>query len=48
MYYDEQPKKIYKDSVYNPFNRFFFLFSHSSKVETGWAIPFLGWNLLPF
>ena len=48
MYYDDQQKKIYKDSVYNPFNRFFFLFSHSSKVETGWAIPFLGWNLLPF
>ena len=48
MYYDEQPKKIYKDSVYNPFNRFFFLFLHSSKVETGWAIPILGWNLLPF
>ena len=48
MYYDDQPKKIYKDSVYNPFNRFFFLFLHSSKVETGWAIPILGWNLLPF
>ena len=48
MYYDDPPKKIYKDSVYNPFNRFFFLFIHSSKVETGWAIPFLGWNLLPF
>ena len=46
--YDDQPKIIYKDSVYNPLNRFFFLFSHSSKVETGWAIPFLGWNLLPF
>ena len=46
--YDDQPKIIYKDSVYNPLNRFFFLFSHSSKVETGWAIPFIGWNLLPF
>ena len=46
--YDDQPKIIYKDSVYNPLNRFFFLFSHSSKVETGWAIPFVGWNLLPF
>ena len=46
--YDDKPKIIYKDSVYNPLNRFFFLFSHSSKVETGWAIPFIGWNLLPF
>ena len=46
--YDDQPKIIYKDSVYNPLNRFFFVLSHSSKVETGWAIPFIGWNLLPF
>ena len=46
--YDDQPKIIYKDSVYNPLNRFFFFLSHSSKVETGWAIPFIGWNLLPF
>ena len=46
--YDDQPKIIYKDSVYNPLNKFFFVLSHSSKVETGWAIPFIGWNLLPF
>ena len=46
--YDDQPKIIYKDSVYNPLNKFFFVLSHSSKVETGWAIPFVGWNLLPF
>ena len=27
---------------------FFFFFLHSSKVESGWAIPILGWKLLPF
>ena len=36
------------DSLYNPLNRFFFIFLHSSKVENGWAIPILGCKLLPF
>ena len=36
-----------RDSLYNPLNRFF-CFLHSSKVESGWAIPILGWKLLPF
>ena len=39
-------KKEQTDSLYNPLNRSFFL--HSSKVEIGWAIPILGWKLLPF
>lgn len=41
-------KKEQTYSLYNPFNRFFFFFLHSSKVESGWAIPILGWKLLPF
>ena len=41
-------KEEHLDSLYNPLNRFLFLFSHSSKVDSGWAIPILGCKLLPF
>ena len=36
------------NSLYNPLNRFFFIFLLSSKVENGWAIKILGCKLLPF
>ena len=41
-------KEEQTDSLYNPLNRFFFLFLHSSKVENGWDIPIVGCKLLPF
>lgn len=50
MHWDlkDTSKEEKTDSLYNPLNRFFFIFLHSSKVENGWAIPILGCKLLPF
>ena len=50
MHWDlkDTSKEEKTDSLYNPLNRFFFIFLHSSKVEKFWAIPILGCKLLPF
>ena len=40
MHWDlkDTSKEEKTDSLYNPLNRFFFIFLHSSKVENGWEI----------
>ena len=50
MHWDlkDTSKEEKTDSLYNPLNRFFFIFLHSSKVEKYWGIPILGCKLLPF